>query len=77
MTLGFIFIKIKAGSTENVIKELNKIEEVKEAHAVLGDIDIITKVEAQDSETIAKVVLSKIHQIDGIERTATHIVVPL
>ncbi len=70
-------MRTKAGFVENVINELNKMDEVKEAHAVTGEIDIIIKVEAKDIETIAKVILSKIHKIDGVDRTATHIVVPL
>ncbi len=70
-------MRTKAGFVESVIKELNKMDEVKEAHAVTGEIDIIIKVEAKDIETIAKVILSKIHKIDGVDRTATHIVVPL
>lgn len=70
-------MRTKAGFVESVINELNKMDEVKEAHTVTGDIDIIIKVEVKDIETIAKVVLSRIHKIDGVERTATHIVVPL
>jgi len=70
-------MRTKAGFVESVIKELNKMDEVKEANSVTGDVDIIIKVEAKDIETIAKVILSRIHKIDGVERTATHIVVPL
>jgi DNA-binding Lrp family transcriptional regulator len=70
-------MRTKAGFVESVIKALYRIEEVKEANAVTGEIDIIIKVEAKDIETIAKVILSRIHKIDGVERTATHIVVPL
>lgn len=77
MTVSFILMRTKVGSVENVIKGLNQINEVKEAHAVSGDIDIIVKVEAKNFDTIAKVVLSKIHDIDGVERTSTHVVVPL
>ena len=77
LTLSFILMKVKAGFVENITKALNQIAEVKEAHAVTGDIDIIVKVEAKDIETIAKVVVSKIHKIDGVDRTATHIVVSL
>ncbi|NVM01365.1 MAG: Lrp/AsnC ligand binding domain-containing protein [Candidatus Helarchaeota archaeon] len=77
MTLCFILMKVKAGSVEIVIKALNQIPEVKEAYTVTGEIDIIAKVEVKDLESIAKVVLSKIHQTEGVDRTSTHIVVPL
>ncbi|MFX0058985.1 MAG: Lrp/AsnC family transcriptional regulator [Candidatus Heimdallarchaeota archaeon] len=77
MTLSFIFMKVKAGFVEHVIKKLLEMPEVKEAHGVTGGIDIIVKVEADDINMISKITLSRIHQIDGVERTATHIVVPL
>ena len=77
MTLCFVLMKIKAGFVETVIKELNKIPEVKETYGVTGGIDIITKIEGLDVETIAKTILAKIHKIDGVDRTQTHIVIPM
>jgi DNA-binding Lrp family transcriptional regulator len=77
MALGFVLMRIKAGSVENVLKQLKKIAEVKEAHAVMGKIDIIAKIEAGDVDAIAKMVLAKIHKIEGIERTFTHIAVSI
>ncbi len=70
-------MKIKAGFVESVIKELNQIPEVKETYGVTGGIDIITKVEGKDVETIAKTILAKLHRIEGVDRTQTHIVVPM
>ena len=77
LTLCFVLMKIKAGFVESVMKELNKIPEVKETHGVTGGIDIITKVEGKDVETIAKTILAKIHKIEGVDRTQTHIVIPI
>ncbi len=77
MTLCFVLMKTKAGFVESVINELNKIPEVRETYGVTGGIDIITKVEGKDVETIAKTILAKIHKIDGVDRTQTHIVVPM
>ena len=47
-------MKTKAGFVESVIKELNQIPEVRETYGVTGGIDIITKIEGKDVETIAK-----------------------
>ena len=73
----FIFIKAKAGFVEGIIKRLKHMQEVKEAWAVTGNIDIITLVEGKDITVVSKIILSKIHQLDGVERTATHIVTPI
>jgi len=72
----FIFIKAKAGFVENIIKRLKHMQAVKEAWTVTGSIDIITLVEGKDITTVSKIILSKIHQLDGVERTATHIITP-
>ncbi len=77
MTICFVLIGCQAGFVEKVVNELGKIAEVKETYPVTGGIDIITKVEGKDVETIAKVILAKIHNIEGVTRTDTHIVVPL
>ena len=67
----------QAGFVESVVHGLEKIEEVKEVYPVTGGIDIILKIEGKDVETIAKTILAKIHNIEGVSRTETHIVVPL
>ena len=72
----FIFIIAKAGFVEDIIKRLKHMQEVKEAWAVTGRIDIITLVEGKDITTVSKIILSKIHQLDGVERTSTHIITP-
>jgi DNA-binding Lrp family transcriptional regulator len=65
----------QAGFVESVVHGLEQIDEVREVYPVTGGIDIIVKVEGKDVETIAKTILAKIHSIDGVSRTETHIVV--
>ena len=77
MTMTFVFMKIKAGFLEHVLNILSEMEGVREAYPVTGGIDIIVKIEGESIETISKKILGEIHKIDGVERTATHIVVPL
>ena len=77
MTLCFVLMKVKAGFVVSVVNELENIPEVKEVFPVTGGIDIITKIEGKDVETIAKTILAKIHKIEGVDRTQSHIVVPL
>ena len=70
----YIFIKAAAGFVESIVSRLRQMEEVKEANAVTGTIDILVKVEVEDFTYISKVILSKIHQIDGVEKTSSHFV---
>lgn len=73
----YIFIKASAGFIEDIVSQLRQMEEVTEANAVTGTVDIIAKVEVEDFTYISKVILSKIHQIDGVEKTSTHFVTPI
>ncbi|MHA2367157.1 MAG: Lrp/AsnC family transcriptional regulator [Candidatus Hodarchaeales archaeon] len=77
MTLCFVLMNVQAGFVEPVVRGLEKIPEVRESFPVTGGIDIIVKVEGPDVETIAKTILAQIHSIEGVNRTETHIVVPL
>jgi len=77
LTLCFVLMNVQAGFVESVVHELEKIEDVRESFSVTGGIDIIVKVEGPDVETIAKTILAKIHSIEGVSRTETHIVIPL
>ncbi len=77
MTICFVLIVCQAGFVEKVVKGLADIEGVQESYPVTGGIDIITKIEGPDVETIAKIILAKIHNLEGVSRTETHIVVPL
>ena len=73
----YIFIKATAGFVEGIVSRLRQMEEVKEANAVTGTVDIIAKVEVEDFTYISKVILSKIHSIDGVEKTSSHFVTPI
>jgi len=77
VTICFVLIVCQAGFVEKVVKGLADIEGVQESYPVTGGIDIITKIEGPDVETIAKIILAKIHNLEGVSRTETHIVVPL
>jgi len=77
VTICFVLIVCQAGFVEKVVKGLAGIEGVQESYPVTGGIDIITKIEGPDVETIAKIILAKIHNLEGVSRTETHIVVPL
>lgn len=77
MTICFVLMYVQAGFVESVVESLETIEEVEECFPVTGGIDIIVKVEGSSVETIAKTILAKIHSIEGVTRTETHIVVPI
>jgi DNA-binding Lrp family transcriptional regulator len=73
-TRAYILIKVKAGKTKEVVKALKKIAGVEQVHPCFGQPDIFTFVDVGDERTLSDVVITKIHTIDGVEETDTHIV---
>lgn len=74
MTLAFVLINTEIGAMEEVIKALNNIPNVIEAHLVYGVYDIIVKVEAKSMTELKTVVTWKIRRLDKVRSTLTTIV---
>jgi DNA-binding Lrp family transcriptional regulator len=73
-TKAYILIKVKAGKTKDVVQALKRIPGVEQAHSCFGRPDIIMFIGVQDERSLSDVVITKIHAIDGVEETDTHIV---
>jgi DNA-binding Lrp family transcriptional regulator len=70
----YIMINVKPGQTAYVSKVLEQIKEVKTVDPCWGNPDIIAVVEVRDQDALTQLVLSKIHGIEGVTQTATHLV---
>jgi len=67
----FVLIETTVGKTKEVIAALQKIEEIKSVDAVTGPYDIIAVVEQDDLNAVGKLVTTKIHPINGVNRTVS------
>jgi DNA-binding Lrp family transcriptional regulator len=70
----YIFVHIKAGRIVPVIEQLARLEGVKEAYPITGDYDAIIRAEVNDVKEVHRKMIDRIHKIDGVTDTATHIV---
>jgi len=70
----FVLINAEIGAEEEVLKSLNSMAEVREAHVVYGVYDIITMIEADTMDELKEVVTSKIRGIERVRSTLTMIV---
>jgi DNA-binding Lrp family transcriptional regulator len=73
-TRAYILIKVKAGKTKEVVKSLKKVAGVEQVHPCFGQPDIFTFVNVPDEKALSDVVITKVHTIEGVEETDTHIV---
>jgi DNA-binding Lrp family transcriptional regulator len=73
-TKAYILIKVKAGKTKDVVKSLKALTGVQQVHPCFGQPDVFSFIEVNDEKALSDIVISKIHTIDGVEETDTHIV---
>lgn len=70
----FVLINAEAGSETEVLRELSKVEGVKEVLQVFGVYDIIARIEAQDMHELKETILHCIRKRGGIKSTLTMVV---
>jgi len=70
MAQAYVIIHCKTGMEEWVIRNLKKIEGVKEAVGVFSLYDIVVKVEAKDQSMLEKII-KQIRKVEHIHTTMT------
>ncbi len=64
---------MKTGSSDEVIKEMRRIENIRKISIIAGDYDIVIRVEVKSLDKLLKVT-NKIQMITGVIKTTTHII---
>jgi DNA-binding Lrp family transcriptional regulator len=67
----FVLIETAVGKTKDVIALLQKIDGIRSVDAVTGPYDIIAVIEEDDLNAVGNLVTTRIHPIDGVNRTVT------
>jgi len=70
----YIMINVSPGLTSSVMKALGQIKEIKTIDPCWGKPDIIVVADVTDQDALTQLVLSKIHGIEGVTQTDTHLV---
>ena len=71
MALGFVLVSTEAGAENDVYEQLAQLPELKEVHPLRGEYDLIAKVEADDFDSLGRVVVDRIRSVDGVVDTRT------
>lgn len=74
MPLAFVLINAEIGSEGEILKELRKMEHVKEAYLVYGVYDIVAKVEADTMDKLKEFTSFKVRRLNKVRSTLTMIV---
>ncbi len=70
----YVLINVVPGQTAAVVKALGDIQEIKTIDPCWGKPDIIAIVDIPDQDALTQLVLSRIHRIEGVTQTDTHLV---
>lgn len=71
MVIAYVLLNSEVGSEENVLKNLNSIREVKEAHTTYGVYDIIARVETNTMKELKDIISWKIRRLEKVRSTLT------
>ncbi len=74
MVLAYIMVRTDAGKEREVLNKVRDFAEVKEAHLIYGEWDLILKVEVDSIEEITAFVVDKLRRIEAVKLTSTMIV---
>jgi len=72
----YVYLQVQPGAVRDVMMQLPAKQGVRRAVTVVGEWDVMALVEGADFAQVANVVLSQLHQIEGVVRTLTAPVVP-
>jgi DNA-binding Lrp family transcriptional regulator len=73
----YVLIQTEVGKAAQVASEIGAIPGVQLAQAVTGPYDAIVQAEAEDVDSLGKLVVARIQAVEGITRTLTCPVVKL
>ena len=75
MPTAFVLLNVDLGGEDDVMKELRKLPEVREAYRVYGVYDTIVRVEASTHEKLKDVVSWSIRRLPKVRSTLTMIAI--
>ena len=77
MVHAYILVQTEVGRAAAVAKEISEISGVLSADDVTGPYDVIVRAQADDVDSLGKLVVAKVQGVHGITRTLTCPVVNL
>lgn len=72
--LAYVQIALENASEVDIKTQLKVFPEVKEAHILFGEWDLMVKLEVESPEALAAFVMDHIRPIEGVKLTSTLIV---
>jgi DNA-binding Lrp family transcriptional regulator len=71
MVGAYILIQTKVGMGSEVTRRVNQIDGVTSSDTVTGPYDVIAYAEERNLDSLSKLIVGRIQEIDGVSRTLT------
>ncbi len=71
----YVLVHVRTGSVSEVLRNLKRLDNVKEANMTFGPYDIVALINAEDVNNLGKLIASEIQPIPGILDTLTCLIV--
>ena len=71
MSIGFILVKAAPALEHEVYNKLLNVVEIIELNPLFGEYDLIAKIEAENFEKLAEIIINDIRSVKGIIDTKT------
>ena len=72
--LAYVLITVKSGSERDFLKEISKFYQVVEANLVIGENDIVIKIDVKDISHMDKFLTDKLRVLPDVFLTTTMII---
>ena len=76
MSISFVLVQCTIGHEMEVLRDLLKLDSVKEAKGTFGYYDLLVKIISSSERDIEKVITKKIRKIKNVNATTTLSVIP-
>jgi len=73
MISAYIMILAAPGSSNGIVKELRKIEQIENTAVITGEYDIVVRVTVDNVQKLADIT-DTINTIKGVSKTHTHVI---
>ena len=71
MATGYVLINAKPGMEFQAFQSIKEMDHVVDETILFGDYDLLIKIVAEDMGIIARTVVDKIRQVEGVSDTKT------
>ena len=73
MVTAYVMVKTLSGEADRIRGDIAAIDGVSEVHIVAGDVDLIAKVQVDDTAAVKGVAAEQIYGVEGVDTTQTYI----